>query len=75
MAQQQRFNAVGGFEVDRRDALRPFEQVVTTLEVRLVVLGGEDFIAGYQGVVGDEWKAAVGDRVVADLAGGACQAT
>lgn len=56
-------------EVDRRDVLGSFEQVVATLEVRLVVVGGEDFGFAQRGVVGDQREAAVGDRVVADLLG------
>jgi hypothetical protein len=64
VAQQQRFDAVRCLEVDRRDFLRTFEQVVAALKVRLVVVGGEDFGSGHHGVVGDEREAAIGDRVV-----------
>lgn len=62
-------DAVRGFEVDRCDCLRSFEQVVAAFEVRLIVVGAQDLGAGHRGVVGDEWEAAVGDGVVADFLG------
>src|SRR5680860_1347742 len=47
VAEQERLDAVRCLQVDGRDFLGPFEHVVATLEVRLVVVGGEDFGGGH----------------------------
>ena len=69
VAEQERFDAMGGIEVDGLDFLWPFEQRVTAFEVGLLAVGGQDFGGRHHGVVADGREVAVGDVVVGDLVG------
>ena len=55
LAQQERFDAVGLLEVDGRDGLVVFEDVVSAFEVGLVAVRGEDLGVGEEGHNDDRW--------------------
>jgi hypothetical protein len=69
LAAEGRFDAGGVARPGRVGVLDGLEQVVAAFEVGLVAVGGERLGVGQGGVVGDGREAAVGGRVVGDLAG------
>src|SRR5262249_35584412 len=74
VAGEEGLDAGGGFEEDGRDELDSLELVVSSLEVGLVLVGGQQLRVGEGGVVADHGGAAVaggvgGDGVVVDGVG------
>jgi len=69
VAAQQLVDARDVFEEDGSDEPNSLELGVTSLEVRLVFVGGEGVSVAERGVVRNEWEASVGLGVVGDESG------